>query len=111
MKGVQDALRRLYGVADVHVELQTNQVTITPATDVELDLGAVPEAIRRAGFVPADMHLVARGTVGERAGASTFRIRGWSTELSVRGELPRSDGEIELRARVHTDGAVVLEPE
>lgn len=111
MKGVLDALRRLDGVGNIEVDLQTNLLVVTPAPDVELDLAAIPAAIRGAGFTPADMELVARGTFAERGGERTFRIRGWTREHAVRagGELP--DGEVELRASVDFQGgAVVLEP-
>ena len=104
MKGVQDALRRLEGVDHVRVELQTNLVTITPEPDVELDLAAIPKAIRRAGFTPADMELVARGEFGERGGEPTFRIRGWTTPLRARADAEPPSGEIRLRARVEIEG-------
>jgi hypothetical protein len=114
VKGVQDALRRLEGVNDIRVDLQSNLVTITPAPDVELALAAIPAAIRAAGFTPADMRIVARGTLSAREGGVVFRIRGWRAELPVRGELGsggagRPDEEVELRARVLFEDGLVLE--
>lgn len=108
MKGVQDALRRLEGVTSVAVDLQSNLVVVTPARDVELDLAAIPAAIRRAGFTPADMELVARGTFAQQGGERTFRIRGWTRAHAVRaqGELPT--GEVVLRARVDFAGAELV---
>lgn len=110
MKGVQDALRRLDGVGTVHVDLQSNRVTIAPAADVELDLAAIPASIRRAGFTPADMRLVARGRFAERPGGAVFRIRGWSAELPVRGPAPAGADEMRLEAAVDFEGELVLVP-
>lgn len=87
-------------------------MTITPATDVELALAAIPAAIRRAGFTPADMRLVARGTLATREGRTVFRIRGWQDELPVRGAdaVDVTDREVELRARVEFADGLVLVP-
>ena len=83
-------------------------MTITPASDVELDLAAIPAAIRRAGFTPADMELEARGEFGVREGQSMFHVRGWTTWLRAMAdeELPR--GEVLLRARVEFAGALAV---
>jgi hypothetical protein len=110
VQGVRDALRRLDGVDTVHVDLQSNRVTIAPAADVELDLAAIPAAIRRAGFTPADMRLTARGAVGESGGRAVFRIRGWSAELPIRGPPPARGGEVRLEAAVDFERGLVLVP-
>ena len=111
MKGVQDALRRLDGVGSVQVDLQSNLVVVTPAPEVELDLAAIPAAIRRAGFTPAELEIVARGTFEERDGGRAFRIRAWTRALAVRMEGTPPPGETELHARVDVaDGEVVLVP-
>ncbi len=77
MKGVDDALRRLDGVKDIKIDLQTNMVTITPSPLAMLDLSAVPRAIDRAGFRPGRMKLRGHGTLEERDGALLFRLRNW----------------------------------
>ena len=111
MKGVQDALRRLEGVDSISVDLQANLVVVTGAPDVELDLAAIPAAIARAGFTPADMELVARGTFAEREGRRTFRVRGWTREHAVRADGALPGGEVELHARVEFgQGELVLAP-
>lgn len=105
-----DALGRLDGVRAVKVELQTNVVVISPERDRELDLAAVPRAIRGAGFVPAEMRLRARGrlVVGQ-GGGQVFRIRGWREALPVRGTSSAGIGEeVELRARVDWDGGTLV---
>jgi copper chaperone CopZ len=111
VKGVRDALRRLDGVASLTVDLQTNLVTITPDPRVELDLAAVPAAVRRAGFTPADLRLVARGTLTRATTGDRFRIRGWSRELPLRASSALPEGEQSLSARVDVSGPEpVLEP-
>ena len=71
----------------------------------------MPRAIRRAGFVPAQMRLSARGIfVADEAGTS-FRIRGWQRLFDVRASAAAPDGEVELRAVVDYSGrAAVLRP-
>lgn len=111
MKGVSDALRRLDGVASLTVDLQTNLVTLTPASDVELDLAAVPAAVRRAGFTPADLRLRALGTLTRAPTGDRFRIRGWSRELPLRASATLPEGEQSLSASVDVSGPeTVLEP-
>jgi copper chaperone CopZ len=110
VKGVTDALRRLYGVATIQVDLQSNRVHLTPAPDAELDLAAIPAAIRRAGFTPAEMELTARGTFVTRGNEGVFRIRGWTSELSVLGTAARPSGEVELHARVSFTDGITLVP-
>lgn len=91
------------------MDLQANLVTVTPASDVELDLAAIPAAIRRAGFRPEGMELDARGTFTSSAGASAFLITGWTSPLPVRGPAPREPGERALHAHVEVeDGVAVL---
>lgn len=86
-------------------------MTITPAPDVELDLAAVPAAIRGAGFTPADMELEARGEFGRHEGQVAFHVQGWTTWLRARTEGEPPGGEVTLRARVEFDGpAAVLVP-
>ena len=80
-------------------------MTVTPASEVELDLAAIPAAIRRAGFTPADMELDARGTFS--AESSSFLIRGWQHALPVRGAAPPDGGPV-LHARVEIEHGVAV---
>ena len=111
MKGVHDALRRLEGVGSIQVDLQTNLVVLVPDSNVELDLAAIPRAIRGAGFTPADMELVALGTFGSSDGSPTFRIRGWRRELRVRagGALPQEETRVHAKVDFAGDD-LILEP-
>jgi len=111
VRGVRDALRRLDGVASLTVDLQTNLVTITPDPRLELDLAAVPAAVLRAGFKPAELRLVALGTLTRAPTGDRFRIRGWSRELALRASATLPEGEQSLSANVDVSGQEpVLEP-
>jgi hypothetical protein len=96
-------------VREVQIDLQSNRVAIVPATDCELDLAAVPEAIRRAGFRPSDFHVHGVGAIDPSA-PDCFRFRGWSRCYEV---VDRGEGAVrphEIQARVEEqDGRVRLE--
>ncbi len=88
----------------IDIDLQTNLVTITPATDREIDLGAIAESIHDAGFNPGPLHLRALGTLepGERG---CFRIRGWSRCIPLGGQFEHAPGgEFALEADVEAEG-------
>jgi len=86
-------------------------VTIEPDPARELRLAAVPQAIRRGGFVPEALAIRARGRYESEDGQPRFRIRGWKAALPVdRSGLP-PEGEVTLRARVEVaDAGVRLRP-
>ncbi|MEW6280724.1 MAG: heavy metal-associated domain-containing protein [Candidatus Eremiobacterota bacterium] len=85
---------RLEGVQSLQIDLQANLVVIQPRPGVALDLKAIPEAIRQAGYQPGEMQLTATG----RVQAGTFLVPGWQP-LPILGPAP-PDGERVLRARV-----------
>jgi hypothetical protein len=78
---VDDGLGRLEGVNSIHIDLQTNLVELHCGPDVAMDLGGVPIAIREAGFLPAELAIVATGHFEEDGRA--FRPTGWSRVLRV----------------------------
>jgi len=94
----------------VEVQLQTNLVLISPEPDEEIVLVDIPVVIRRTGFVPAQMELLARGEIRSEATGPTFRIQGWNEAIPVKNP-PLQAGATELRARVDYSGAeIVLDP-
>lgn len=98
------------------VHLQTNSVLITPSEHRELRFEGIPAAIRRAGFVPGEMTLRARGAYVLDDGELAFLIHGWPRPLRVRAAPPSAteavpEGETLLLARVDYSGSsIVLEP-
>jgi hypothetical protein len=87
-------------VRTIDIDLQSNVVTIGPATDREFDLESIPSAIRDAGFRPSDMHVRAHGAF-DASRSDCFRIRGWSRCYPVRGTTGTTpSGEITLEADV-----------
>lgn len=109
MKAVDDGLRRLYGVSTVKIALQANVVTITLDPKTEIDLRAIPKAIRDSGFAPGAMRLVARGTFEEVDGTAAFRVAGWRQALPLTsGGVAAGDGAVVLRVD-YTATPVTLE--
>lgn len=98
MKAVEDGLRRLDGVDQIRIDLQTNVVTITPDGRREYDLRRFPQAIRDSGFKPGAMRIRARGDVDS---GGRFRIAGWRRWLDVAapGRLEEGQG-VRIVARV-----------
>jgi hypothetical protein len=95
----------------VQVHLQTNLLVITPEPREALRLEEVAAAVRRAGFVPAQMTLQARGRYVPGIEGQGFLIRGWPQPLRVRARGPLPEGETLLRARVdYSQTPVVLDP-
>jgi hypothetical protein len=92
------------------VHLQTNVVVISPRSDQQVALAEIPAAVGRAGFVPDEMRIRARGTYESNAGVREFRIRGWRDTFRVETEARElSAAEIEISARVkYLEGDIVL---
>ncbi len=68
----------------------------------EIVLPDIPRAVRRSGFDPGEMKLVARGAVEETEGGSMFRIRHWRQLYEIKGAPKSPGGEIEITAQVAT---------
>lgn len=58
---MENALRRLDGVEQVDISLQTNLVELKLRPGYTLRLRDVPQAIRDAGFTPSTMHIWVQG--------------------------------------------------
>lgn len=84
---VADGLRRLDGVASVDVDLQHNLCTITPDPTRRLALDGVPLAVRRAGYRPGRMWILADGELEPRPDGATFTIANGPTFAMV-GDAP-----------------------
>lgn len=107
MKAVEDGLRRLDGVDQIEIDLQTNVVTITPDSAREYDLRAFPRAIRDSGFKPGEMRIRARGDIDAQG---RLRIHGWSAPLQLTKPAATAQ-DLQFRGRVNYEGeSVVLVP-
>jgi hypothetical protein len=132
-RGVEEALKRLPGVATVEADRVTGVVVVTAAEKQSLDLGQIRDRAARAGFPPqGEPQLEARGRfeIG-REGKITFRPggtgAGWQVLESARllalfrGQ-PRLQGDYLIGFRLHekppwnrpaislTDGTLVTPP-
>lgn len=61
--GVEKRLRRVEGVASVEVALKEGTATVAAAEDGSIDVAGIPGAVRKAGFTPGTIEIVARGTI------------------------------------------------
>jgi len=66
--GVEKRLGAVAGVDTVIVSMKGGSAELTAAKDRSIDLAAVPEAVRRAGFTPGRIEATVRGTVQRTAG-------------------------------------------
>ncbi len=78
VRGVQESLRRLPGVASVEAELSTGRVRTSAQPGRSLDLQRIRGQVLRAGFHPVrEMVIRATGTIEQSPrGRLTFRITG-----------------------------------
>jgi mercuric ion binding protein len=65
--GVEKRLGAVAGVEQVVVSMKGGSAELTAATDRSIDLTAVPEAVRRAGFTPGRIEAAVRGTIRRTA--------------------------------------------
>lgn len=126
--GVEKRLRRVEGVAAVEVAMEKGTATVTAAEEGSIDVAAIPEAVRKAGFTPGPVQVVALGTVrrdtrgdgpvrrvlGTGDGGPDFLLVNLSAEqrraideLSGTGSPARVTGEVHF----HADELPGLAPE
>lgn len=91
MEAVHDSLGRLDGVHSVAIDLQENLVTVTPASDRMLDLIAVADAIKGAGFRSGRMTVRAKTSVKAGPQGSLLCFLGWSEWYPWSGGLVEPD--------------------
>lgn len=95
-------MRRLEGVERIQIDLQRNLVTIKPEARQTVNLAAFPAAIRRAGFQPEDMKILAKGTIERIRDETRFRIDGWPFSFQLENANPNLEGPTVIEAQVHT---------
>lgn len=125
--GVEKRLRRVEGAASVAVAMKESTATITAAEDGSIDVAAIPEAIRKAGFTPGPVQVVARGIVraddgGDGpprrlleagGGAGAFLLVNLSEEQrQMIGKLAGTGAEVRVTGEIHfhADEPPGLEP-
>ena len=75
-QGLERRLGRLDDVERVTVAVDEGRLTLTPRPGSSLDLDAVWQQVRNAGFIPESMSLSALGPVIERAGERVLVLPG-----------------------------------
>ena len=109
MNGARDALERLDGVQKITFHLQANLVLIEFVDDRTAVLDEVPRAIYRAGFDPAQLRMIADGSVERGLQGARFTIDGWPQPLNLDPTWELEVGAQRLDAEiVLADGQLLL---
>ncbi len=103
--GVEKKLSAVKGVAEVGVEMKDGRADLTAAEGRSIDIAAVPEAVRKAGFTPGTIEIVARGTLVKKGDGVAVRLMGSQETLALR-TTSRHEGD---EARRLADGTTVVE--
>ena len=81
--GVEKRLGAVSGVDRVIVSMKGGSAELTASKGRSIDLAAVPEAVRRAGFTPGRIEATVRGTVRQTAAGFELVPAGGGPPLSV----------------------------
>ena len=108
--GVEKRLGAVAGVDRVIVSMKGGSAELTASKGRSVDLVAVPEAVRRAGFTPGRIEATVRGTVRRTAGGFELVPGHGGRPLTVTGpgaslsptfaKAARDGGVWEVRGRV-----------
>ncbi|MGH9380201.1 MAG: heavy-metal-associated domain-containing protein [Thermoanaerobaculia bacterium] len=94
--GVEKRLSRVPGVESVDIDMADGVATVTAAEGASIEVSRIPQAVRKAGFTPGAIELVALGRVEARAND------GWRFDLGAEDgqELLLVNLTVELAVRV-----------
>ena len=104
--GVEKKLRTVPGTAEVSVDMGDGTATLSPARGDSIEVTAVPEAIRRAGFTPGEVRVWAVGALATgESGERVLRVEGTVLELVLEGAGPDLGARLGSRgSRVEVEG-------
>ncbi len=103
--GAEKKLAAVKGVDKVGVEMKEGRADLTAADDGSIDVAAVPEAVRKAGFTPGEIRIVARGVLVEEGDGVALRLSGSQETLVLRAIPEPETGE----AQRFADGTTMVE--
>lgn len=95
--GVEKRLRRVAGVGSVAVEMKEGRAAVEAADGASIDLAALPEAVRKAGFTPGRLEIEAVGVLGRPDAAAD---RGWVLVVDDKEEILLVEVPRELAERL-----------
>ena len=105
--GVEKKLKKVVGVGSISIDMESGKATLTAAEDSSIDLPGVPVAIRKSGFTPGEIQVIATGTI-EKSDADGFILVSRDTQ---EGSPLIAGGEIIHKALVlfsKSGGMVIL---
>ncbi len=85
--GVKKALKRLEGVQDVEVSLETQSAKVVLKPGEILKLNKLREAIKKADFTPGDIHIKANGEIVANPDKETSGIAELAFKLTDSGQI------------------------
>ncbi len=100
MKGVEDALGRLDGVAAVTVDLQAGRATVTPRVGARIEPEVVFAALRNAGFRPDAVNIEATGEIRRSNGVARLFLPGQPDAWIAVPEPAPPDGQARIELRI-----------
>ena len=103
--GVEKKLSEVKGVAEVRVGMKRGRADLIAVDGESIDVAMVPEAVRKAGFTPGTIEIVARGTL-VKAGDGVALLLSGSQEVLVLRTASEHEGD---EARRFADGTTVVE--
>ena len=103
--GVEKKLAEVKGVAEVRVGMKRGRADLIAVDGESIDVSMVPEAVRKAGFTPGTIEIVARGTLVKKGDGVAVRLLGSQETLALR-TTSRHEGD---GARRLADGTTVVE--
>ena len=103
--GVEKKLAAVKGVAEVRVGMKGGHADLIAVDGESIDVSMVPEAVRKAGFTPGTIEIVARGALVKKGDGVAVRLLGSQETLALR-TTSRHEGD---EARRLADGTTVVE--
>ena len=95
--GVEKRLKKVGGVGSIEIDMGLGSASLTAADRGSIDVAAIPEAIRKAGFTSGTIEVTAVGTISiEDDGRVFLEISGTDQALllvSLSEEIERKSGE------------------
>ncbi len=86
--GVEKKLKQVRGVATVEVQMEAGTAELSAAQGASIEVGQIPQAIRKAGFTPGKLEVTASGTLVADGDRTVFHDPG-SDQRMLLLDVPR----------------------
>lgn len=92
--GAQKRLKKVGGVKDVKVDVNLGLATLFAGQGQSIDVQQIPDAVKKAGFVPDDIRVVAIGMVQDNSGQLYLQLRGQEQGLLLADADPTTSEKL-----------------